>query len=114
MDTRTAVWVSTAEKNFKSFWEKLGIFLESLGRSQRQLCINPVCEIKDKKLEVYSQTLAEVAGGGGCCVDGAPVVRDRSNGGRWVSPVLSCNLPAIVVPPGGTTSVQVASPQIGI
>ena len=39
MDTKTAVWVSTAEKFSKLFWEKLGIFLESLGGSQRQLCI---------------------------------------------------------------------------
>ena len=39
VDTRIAVWVSTAENFPKSFWEKLGIFLESLGGSQRQLCI---------------------------------------------------------------------------
>ena len=39
VDTRTAVWVSTAEKFSKSFWEKLGNVLESLGVSQRQLCI---------------------------------------------------------------------------
>ena len=42
VDTRTAVWVSTAEKISKSFWEKLGIFLESSGGSQRQLYRNPV------------------------------------------------------------------------
>ena len=39
MDTRTAVWVSTAENFLKSLWEKLRIFLESLGGSQHQLCI---------------------------------------------------------------------------
>ena len=39
VDTRTSVWVSTAEKFSKLFWEKLGNFLESLGGSQRQLCI---------------------------------------------------------------------------
>ena len=31
VDTRTAVWVSTLRKFPKSFWEKLGIFLETLG-----------------------------------------------------------------------------------
>ena len=36
VDTRFAVWVSTAENFSRSFWEKLGVFLESLGWSQRQ------------------------------------------------------------------------------
>ena len=39
VDIRIVVWVPTAEIFSKSFWEKLGIFLENLGVSQRQLCI---------------------------------------------------------------------------
>ena len=39
VDTRTAVWVSTAEKIFKLALGETRIFLESLGGSQRQLCI---------------------------------------------------------------------------
>ena len=38
VDTRTAVWASTAEILFNAFWEELGIILESLGGSQHQLC----------------------------------------------------------------------------
>ena len=53
VDTRTAVWVSTAEKFSKSLWEKLGIFLESLGGSQCQLCIKTrplkISETKTRK-----------------------------------------------------------------
>ena len=59
MDTRTAVWVSTAEKFSKSFWEKLGNFLESLEGSQRQLCI------KTRPLNeelMYIQTLLQRGG----------------------------------------------------
>ena len=39
VDTRTAVWVSTAEKFSTVLGKKVGIFLECLGGSQRQLCI---------------------------------------------------------------------------
>ena len=39
VDTRTAAWVSTAEKVFKMVLGETRIFLESLGGSQRRLCI---------------------------------------------------------------------------
>ena len=42
VDTRTAVWVSTAEKVSRILLGETRIFLKSFGGSQRQLCIkNP-------------------------------------------------------------------------
>ena len=52
VDTRAAVWVSSAEKFSRSFWEKLEFFLESLGGSQRQLCI------KTQPLRIRAHSLA--------------------------------------------------------
>ena len=56
VDTRTAVWVSTAEKFSR---EKLGIFLESLGGSQRQLCIKarPLSQPQGKSRKCPARTL---------------------------------------------------------
>ena len=41
VDTRTAVWVYTAEENFKSFWEKLEFFLECWGGLSASSVSNP-------------------------------------------------------------------------
>ena len=56
VDTRTAVWVSTAEKFFKIVLGKTRNFLESLGGSQHQLCIKtrPFSEHKKRHYTFWS------------------------------------------------------------